>query len=302
MNTHLNTAITSFDFPDLPLFKTGKVRSVYDLGDTLLMVTSDRISAFDWILPSGIPNKGKLLTQMTAKWCEFLKDRVPNHLISINAQDFPKITQPYQESLDGRSMWVKKTDLIEVECVARGYLVGSGWAEYQQSGTVCGIPLPPGIRQAERLPQPIFTPAYKAPMGSHDENISFERMCELVGNATAETLRSLTLDLYAQARDYALTKGIIIADTKFEFGKHNGQIILIDEILTPDSSRFWDVDSYQPGGSPPSFDKQIVRDYLQSSGWDKESAPPQLPKDIIEATERQYQSVYDRLFGVKSVK
>ncbi len=294
-NSSSQSTLTVIDLPGVPVFKTGKVRSVFDLGDTLLLVASDRISAFDHILPDGIPGKGRVLTQMSAFWFDYFKDSVPHHLLSVSIDDFPPSLAPFREILDGRTMWVKKTQLIDIECVARGYLIGSGWQEYKTSGTVCGIPLPAGLRLADRLPEPIFTPAYKAPQGQHDENISFERTVELVGQDTANTLRKLTLDLYTRAADLAATKGLILADTKFEFGRVGSDILLIDEALTPDSSRYWEATLYSPGSSPPSFDKQIVRDYLESSGWDKESAPPQLPPDIISSTSQRYQDVFDRI-------
>lgn len=298
MTSHLwetTTIETSLDFPGLPLFKTGKVRSVFDLGDTLLMVTSDRISAFDVILPEGIPHKGEILTQTTAFWCDFLSDIVPNHLISVNPNEFPEITAPYRTQLAGRTMWVKKTELIEVECVARGYLAGSGWKEYQQSGTVCGIPLPAGLQLADPLPEPIFTPAYKAPQGEHDENITFTQMIDQVGHDTAHKLRDLTLALYKKASAHLKSRNIILADTKFEFGFYNGEIMLIDEVLTPDSSRFWDVQDYRPGISPPSFDKQIIRDYLESCGWNKTPPGPHLPEEIKQKTSQKYQEALERI-------
>jgi phosphoribosylaminoimidazole-succinocarboxamide synthase len=289
------TVMTTIDIPQLALFKTGKVRSVFDLGDTLLLVTSDRVSAFDVILPNGIPGKGAILTQMTEFWCDFFKNDVPHHLISTNFSDFPEEVQPYKQQLEGRSLWVKKTQLIEIECVARGYLAGTGWKEYQQSGTVCGIPLPAGLRLADKLPEPIFTPAFKAEVGQHDENISFEKMVSLVGQSTADTLKNLTLKLFNKASEYALSKGLVLADTKFEFGFYNGEITLIDEVLTADSSRYWDVHAYKPGISPPSFDKQIIRDYLDASGWDKHPPAPPLPADIISKTASRYQDVLNRL-------
>lgn len=281
--------ITSIDLPVLPLFKEGKVRSVFEVGqDQLLMVTSDRISAFDYILPNGIPQKGSVLTAITQFWCDKLQDIVPNHLISTNFDDFPEVVKPYRAMLEGRSMLVKRTELVEVECVVRGYLAGSGWKEYQQSGTVCGLELPKGLQLADPLPEPIFTPAYKAPQGQHDENISIERMEELIGKELTHSLKKLSLAIYKKGRDYAQTKGIILADTKFEFGILDGQIILIDEVMTPDSSRFWAQESYKPGISPPSFDKQIVRDYLENCGWDKNPPAPVLPEDITSKTSAKY--------------
>lgn len=294
-----NSVLTSLDLPVFPLFKQGKVRSVYEVGaDQLLMVTSDRISAFDHILPTGIPHKGAVLTAVTQFWCDQLQDIVPNHLISTQFQAFPEQLFPYREMLEGRSMLVKRTNLIEVECVVRGYLAGSGWKEYQQSGTVCGISLPQGLRLADALPEPIFTPAYKAPQGQHDENISLDQMKNLVGPALTESLKNISLALYKKGREVAQTKGIILADTKFEFGLLNNQIVLIDEVMTPDSSRFWDAEAYRPGISPPSFDKQIVRDYLETCGWDKQSTPPFLPEDVIEKTSQKYLEIQKLLLGL----
>ncbi len=291
------TILTTIDIPALTLFKTGKVRSVFDFGDSLLMVTSDRISAFDCILPDGIPNKGRVLTQMTQAWCTFFKNDINHHIISTQFDEFPDSVKPFKDILEGRSMWVKKTQLIEIECVARGYLAGSGWLEYQQSGTVCGIPLPKGLQLADKLPEPIFTPAFKAEVGQHDENISFERMIELVGRPTAEKLKELTLTLYKKASIHAESKGLILADTKFEFGTIGDDIILIDEVLTADSSRYWDIKDYKPGISPPSFDKQIVRDYLNTCGWDKQPPAPHLPQAIIEKTALRYSEVLFKLFS-----
>lgn len=293
-----NSVLTSLDLPVFPLFKQGKVRSVYEVGaDQLLMVTSDRISAFDHILPTGIPHKGAVLTAVTQFWCDRLQDIVPNHLISTHFEDFPEPLLPYREMLEGRSMLVKRTNLIEVECVVRGCLAGSGWKEYQQSGTVCGISLPQGLRLADALPEPIFTPAYKAPQGQHDENISLDQMKSLVGPALTESLKNMSLALYKKGREVAQTKGIILADTKFEFGLLNNQIVLIDEVMTPDSSRFWDAETYRPGISPPSFDKQIVRDYLETCGWDKQSSPPVLPEEVIQKTSQKYLEIQKLLIG-----
>jgi len=287
---------TTLDLPLLTPFKIGKVRHVYDLGDeTLLIVATDRLSAFDVIFDQGIPEKGKVLTQTTQFWCDFFKESLTTHLISTKVQDFPAITMPYWEVLAGRSMWVKKTELIEIECVARGYLAGSGWKEYLESGTVCGVPLPTGLRLADKLPEPIFTPAYKAPMGEHDENITFAQLVDIVGDSTAEQLKKMTLSLFKRAQEYAATKGLILADTKFEFGMLGSEIILIDEVLTPDSSRYWDAAVYVPGSSPPSFDKQGIRDFVENSGWDKRPPAPALPEEIIEKTAKRYQEVYERL-------
>ncbi|MBX3399856.1 MAG: phosphoribosylaminoimidazolesuccinocarboxamide synthase [Gemmataceae bacterium] len=273
--------------------RQGKVRDVYDLGDTLAIVASDRISAFDWVMPTGIPGKGRLLTAMTKFWFDFLK--VPNHFLSDTLEDLPAAF--HREELRGRTMHVRKTQVIPIECVARGYLAGSGWKEYRQNGTVCGIPLPAGLKEADKLPEPIFTPATKAEEG-HDENIDFERMAAIVGRETAEDLKRRTLDIYRKAAEYAETKGIILADTKFEFGRlPGGEIIVIDEVLTPDSSRYWPRESYRPGGSPPSFDKQFLRDWLETTGWDKASPPPALPEDIVAKTAAKYREALDRLTG-----
>ena len=281
------------DLPGIPV-RRGKVRDVYDFGDRLLFIATDRISAFDWILPTGIPDKGRVLTQMSRMWFNLLK--TPNHLLSLDPADVPLPPGTDVESLAGRSMVVRKTQVVPIECVARGYLAGSGWKEYQKSRTVCGIPLPEGLNESDRLPHPIFTPATKEESG-HDENISFERMVGIVGASLANRLRELTLSIYQTAADYALTKGIIIADTKFEFGQIGEELLLIDEVLTPDSSRFWPVSEYAPGRSPPSFDKQFVRDWLECSGWDKNSPPPELPADVVTGTRNRYIEAYRILVG-----
>jgi phosphoribosylaminoimidazole-succinocarboxamide synthase len=272
----------------------GKVRDVYDFGDRLLFVATDRISAFDWILPSGIPDKGRVLTQLSRFWFGLLD--VPNHLLSMNPADVDLPDGTNRDELDGRSMVVRKTKVFPVECVVRGYLAGSGWKEYKSSQTVCGVRLPVGLRESDSLPEPIFTPATKAESG-HDENITFERMCDIVGTDRATALRELSLHIYATAAGYARERGIILADTKFEFGLLGDQIILIDEVLTPDSSRFWSADQYAPGGGQPSFDKQFVRDWLESTTWDKNSPPPPLPADVIERTRSKYVEAYERLTG-----
>ncbi len=276
----------------------GKVRDIYDLGERLLLVSTDRISAFDWILPAGIPDKGKLLTQIAAFWFKRLDE--PNHLISvdIDEMDLPEGSDLAQFA--GRSTLCRKTEVVPIECVVRGYLVGSGWKEYQQQGTVCGIKLPDGLTECSQLQEPIFTPATKATDG-HDENISFERMVEAVGSDISEELRDRSLALYNRGVEYAQSKGIIIADTKFEWGTVDGKLILIDEVLTPDSSRFWPGDQYQAGHSQPSFDKQFVREWLESTDWDKNSPPPQLPEDIIAKTRDKYVEAYERLTGEKFV-
>lgn len=273
--------------------RQGKVRDVYDLGDTLAIVATDRISAFDWVMPTGISGKGVLLTAMTKFWFDYLQ--VPNHFISDDLQRLPTAFQLQADELAGRTMLVKKTNVIPIECVARGYLAGSGWKEYKQSGTVCGIPLPAGLREADRLPEPIFTPATKAESG-HDENIDFATMVREVGRDPAEELKAKTLAIYRRAAKYAEDRGIILADTKFEFGRlPSGEIIVIDEVLTPDSSRFWPKESYKPGGSPPSFDKQFLRDWLETTGWDKASPPPALPDDVVAKTAAKYREALDRL-------
>lgn len=275
--------------------RRGKVRDIYDLGDRLLLVSTDRISAFDWVLPSGIPDKGRVLTQVAAFW--FGQLGVPHHLISTELAEMNLPEGADLGSLAGRTSLVRKTEVVPIECVVRGYLAGSGWKEYQQKGTVCGIPLPAGMKESAELEEPIFTPATKAETG-HDENITFERMVESVGRETAETLRERSLDVFRRGRDYARQRGIIIADTKFEFGRcDDGRLILIDEVLTPDSSRFWPADQYAVGTSPPSFDKQFVRDWLSSTDWDKNSPPPQLPDDVIAKTREKYIEAYERLTG-----
>ena len=275
-------------------YRRGKVRDVYDLGDTLAIVATDRISAFDWVMPNGIPDKGRVLTAMSVFW--FGRLQVPNHLLSTNLADLPPAFQT--EALAGRTMFVRKTEVIPVECVARGYLAGSGWKEYRTGGTVCGIPLPTGLQEASKLPEPIFTPATKEEGGKHDENISFDAMTTRVGAATAAQLRDRTLDVYRRAAAYAESRGIILADTKLEWGRlPSGELILIDEVLTPDSSRFWPRDTYRPGSSPPSFDKQFVRDWLETTGWDKKSSPPALPAEVVEKTAAKYREALARLIA-----
>lgn len=275
--------------------RQGKVRDVYDLGDRLVIIASDRLSAFDWVMPTPIPDKGRILTQLSLFWFDFLK--VPHHVLSTNLEDMGPAFVAQRELLEGRAMLVKKTQVVPIECVARGYLAGSGWKEYQKSQTVCSIPLPAGMQQASKLPQPIFTPATKAETG-HDENISFEEMARAVGKPLAETLQQKTLDIYTRAATFASTRGIILADTKFEFGKlQSGEIILIDEVLTPDSSRYWPLASYQVGNSPPSYDKQFVRDWLETTTWDKNSPPPALPAEIVAKTRAKYIEAYEKLTG-----
>lgn len=281
--------------PGIQLLRRGKVRDVYAMGpDRLLMVASDRVSAFDVILGSGIPDKGRVLTQISMFWFDFLKGVVPNHVISADVNAYPEELQPFRDQLEGRSMYIHKAKMVDVECVARGYLSGSGWKEYQQSGTICGIPLPPGLRESDRLPSPIFTPASKAQTG-HDENISFEQVVELVGSKMALQLRDLTLKIYDRAAAYAETRGIILADTKFEFGFVDGRLVVADEVLTPDSSRFWPRATYQPGGPQASFDKQYVRDYLETLDWNKQAPGPQLPPDVIAGTRAKYLEALSRI-------
>lgn len=274
----------------------GKVRDVYSVGGDLLIVATDRISAFDCILPQGIPGKGRVLTQMSIFWFEFLKDVVPNHLIATDVGDFPAALREFRDQLEGRSMLVKRCRMEPIECVARGYVSGSGWKDYKRTGAICGIPLPAGLRESDRLPQPIFTPASKAATG-HDENISFDEAASAVGTVTAELLRSLTLRIYGAAAAHAESCGIILADTKFEFGWHDGELLLGDEVLTPDSSRYWPRDEYAPGGPQKSFDKQFVRDYLETLDWNKQPPAPPLPEDVIAKTSEKYREAYERITG-----
>ncbi|MFM8725263.1 MAG: phosphoribosylaminoimidazolesuccinocarboxamide synthase [Planctomycetaceae bacterium] len=275
--------------------RRGKVRDVYDFGDRLLFVATDRISAFDYVLPNAIPRKGEVLTRLSQFWFDLLG--VSHHFLSDDPEQLPLPAGTDVASLRGRSMVVRRTEVIPIECVARGYLSGSGWKEYQQSGTVCGIPLPAGLEESSRLPAPIFTPATKAETG-HDENISCEQTAQLIGHSLAERLRELTLAIYQRGCQHAAAKGIIIADTKFEFGLLDGQVILIDEVMTPDSSRFWPADLWQPGRGQASFDKQFVRDWLLSSGWDRNSPPPQLPEDVVQRTSARYIEAWERLTGL----
>ncbi|MSV34692.1 MAG: phosphoribosylaminoimidazolesuccinocarboxamide synthase [Bryobacterales bacterium] len=283
----LETTVTG-----LKLIARGKVRDIYEdpaRPDRLLIAATDRISAFDYILATGIPDKGRVLTQMTLFWLEFLRDVVPNHLLSTD-------TSGLSPEFEGRSMWVKRAGMFQVECVARGYISGSGWKDYLKTGAICGIPLPKGLRESDALPEPIYTPATKAQSG-HDENISFETSCDIVGQEMGARLRNLTLQIYKMAADYARPRGIIIADTKFEFGLVNGEIILADEVLTPDSSRFWPVETYAPGGAQPSYDKQYVRDYLESIHWNKQPPAPALPEDVARKTGEKYKDAYRVLTG-----
>lgn len=290
-------ALMQSSIPELPLLARGKVRDIYAAGDDrLLLVATDRISAFDCVLPNPIPDKGRILTQLSLFWFDFLGESTPNHLITADVDEYPEPLRAYRDQLEGRSMLVRRARMVGVECVARGYLAGSGWKEYRSSGTVCGIPLPPGLRECDRLPQPLFTPAYKAQSG-HDENIPFSKVESLAGRETAAKLRDLTLDIYSRAAAYAESRGILLADTKFEFGWVGDMLVLADEVLTPDSSRFWPADAYEPGKPQPSFDKQYVRDYLESLAWDKTPPAPELPPDVIEKTSEKYHEAYRRLTG-----
>jgi phosphoribosylaminoimidazole-succinocarboxamide synthase len=301
-----DAVVLQTELAGLTIARRGKVRDVYDLGEHLLIVATDRISAFDYILGSGIPDKGKVLTQLSKFWFERIGDLVPHHLVSIDVDDFPAITRPHKDVLRGRSMLVKKTDPLPVECVARGFISGSGWKDYQKTGAVCGVNLPAGLVESDRLPQPIFTPATKAESG-HDENISEAQAGEIVGKELIARLRDLTLGIYGRAVAHAETCGIIIADTKFEFGllrssgasasQGQSELILIDEVLTPDSSRFWPKAEYKPGKGQPSFDKQFVRDYLERIGWNKQPPVPALPPDVIAGTREKYLDAFRRLTG-----
>jgi len=280
----------------IPLLARGKVRDIYDVGQELLFIASDRISAFDCILANGIPDKGRVLTGISLFWFRMMADLVPNHVVTADVEEYPVALRPYAHILRGRSMLVKKLEMFPVECVVRGYLAGSGWKEYQQKGTVCGISLPEGLRQADRLPEVIFTPATKAETG-HDENIPFARMVEMVGEADAVRLRELSEAIYRRGVEHAASCGILLADTKFEFGRHGGSIVLGDEVLTPDSSRFWEAASHAPGSSPPSYDKQYVRDHLEQTDWDKRPPAPSLPADVVAGARRRYLEIYRRLTG-----
>ena len=292
--------------PETPLLARGKVRDIYatdpkDPESPLLFIATDRISAFDHVLGSPIPDKGRILTQISLFWFDYLKDLVPNHLISASVTDFPAPFAPYASRLEGRTMLVKRARMFPVECVVRGYLSGSGWKDYQATGSICGIPLPPGLRESDKLPQPIFTPAAKINTGGHDENISFETVIETVGQQTADKLRDLTLAIYEKARAHAAHAGVILADTKFEFGLIDGEIALCDEVLTPDSSRYWPADQYTPGGPTPSFDKQFVRDYLESIHWNKQAPAPSLPDEVVTRTRAKYMQAFELLTGRKEL-
>ena len=293
----MSTPVLTTDFPDLKLAGRGKVRDIYDLGETLLIVTTDRISAFDVIMNEPVPDKGYVLTQISAFWFRQMEDIIPNHIISTEVADFPAVCRTYADQLEGRSMLVKKAKPLPAECIVRGYLSGSGWKDYRATGAICGIKLPAGLVESDRLPEPIFTPSTKAELGTHDENISFDRMVELCGRETAGKVRDVTLKIYARARDIADAKGIIIADTKFEYGIYDNELIIIDECMTPDSSRFWPKDGYRPGGPQPSFDKQFLRDYLETLDWNKTAPAPPLPAEIVRKTGEKYMEALVRLTG-----
>ena len=284
------------ELPDVDLIHRGKVRDVYQVGDELLLVATDRVSAFDVVLPGGVPSKGTVLTQLSCFWFDRLQHVVSNHLISADVDEFPAMLRPFADQLAGRSMYARRAERFDVECVVRGYLIGSGWRDYQRTGEVCGIELPPDLQQADRLPEPIFTPSTKADSG-HDENVSVAKMAEMIGPEWTARLAEVSLQLYSEAAEYAESRGIIIADTKFEFGLVGGELILIDEALTPDSSRFWPAAEYRPGSNPPSYDKEFVRDYLSHLDWDKTAPGPVLPDDIVQRTSAKYHEAYEVLTG-----
>jgi len=293
----MKTAVNETDFQDLDLIKRGKVRDIYDLGENLLMVTSDRISAFDVVMPDPVPDKGIILTQISLYWFEIMKPIIENHVISADINDYPAVCRPYAETLRGRSMLVKKTEPLSIECVVRGYISGSGWKSYQETGSVCGIQLPGSLRESDQLPEPIFTPSTKEELGAHDINIDFAEAGKRIGAELAAKVKDLSLSIYKKGTEMALEKGIIIADTKFEFGLLGDKLILIDEVLTPDSSRFWPKDAYQPGGSQQSYDKQYLRDHLLSVSWNKQPPAPSLPEDIIRNTRKKYLEALTQLTG-----
>lgn len=294
----MSKLVMQTDFPGLKLITRGKVRDIYDLGEALLLVTSDRISAFDVIMNEPIPDKGFVLTQISSYWFRLMEDIVPNHIISVDVADYPAECRPYAEILEGRSMLVKKATPLPVECIVRGYVSGSGWKDYNATGKISGIQLPAGLKESDRLPEPIFTPSTKADLGAHDETITFEKMVELCGRDLAEKARDYTIRIYSRARELADKKGIIIADTKFEFGVYEGELIIIDECMTPDSSRFWLKEAYQPGGPQPSFDKQFLRDYLETLDWGKSAPAPALPQEILDKTADKYREALQRIAGI----
>ncbi|MFN4132026.1 MAG: phosphoribosylaminoimidazolesuccinocarboxamide synthase [Caldimicrobium sp.] len=285
------------DLKEVPLLHRGKVRDIYDLGDSLLIVATDRISAFDVLLPTPIPDKGKILTLMTLFWLDYLKEIVENHLITANIEEYPPVLKAYEDVLKDRSMIVKKAQVLPVECIVRGYITGSAWKEYLERGEVCGIKLPKGLKESEKLPTPIFTPSTKATLGKHDINISFEEMSKLIGDKLSEKIKNISLLLYEKASKYAEDRGIIIADTKFEFGLYKERLILVDEVLTPDSSRFWPKEEYEPGKPQKSFDKQFIRDWLKNSGWKEGTPPPSIPQEIVEKTREKYLQALKLLTG-----
>ena len=293
----MNLPIKETELPELKLLKRGKVRDMYDLGDSLLMIATDRLSAFDVVMPDPIPDKGIILTQISLFWFEMMQSLVANHVIISNVDDFPSICQPYADVLRGRSIVIKKTEPLPVECVVRGYISGSGWKSYQETGSICGIRLPEGLQESDRLPEPIFTPATKAEIGDHDINIDFTEMIDIIGSELAQKVKALSLDIYQKGAEFAAERGIIIADTKFEFGKIDDDVILIDEALTPDSSRFWPQETYAPGGAQKSYDKQYVRDYLLTLDWDKTPPGPSLPDDVIQKTRQKYLDALTQLTG-----
>jgi phosphoribosylaminoimidazole-succinocarboxamide synthase len=293
----MKTPVSETDFQDLNLIKRGKVRDIYDLGENLLMVASDRISAFDVVMPDPVPDKGVILTQISLYWFEIMKPIIENHVVSANVDDYPAVCRPYSETLRGRSMLVKKTEPLSIECVVRGYISGSGWKSYQETGSVCGIDLPEALRESDKLPEPIFTPSTKEELGAHDINIDFAEAEKRIGKDLASKAKDLSLAIYKKGSEMAAEKKIIIADTKFEFGLLGDKLILIDEVLTPDSSRFWPKDTYQPGGSQQSFDKQYVRDHLLSVKWNKQPPAPSLPEDIIRNTRKKYLEALTQLTG-----
>jgi len=295
----VSAIVLETNMPTLNMVNRGKVRDIYDLGEHLLLVTSDRLSAFDVIMNEGIPKKGQVLNQISIFWFNRMADIIPNHIVATDVSDFPQSTHQYRDQLEGRSMLVKKAKPLPVECIVRGYVSGSGWKEYKKHGSICGIPLPENLLESSRLEAPIFTPSTKAELGEHDENISFDEAVRLCGQSVAEQVRDISISIYSRARDYAWEKGIIIADTKFEFGiREDGSLLWIDEALSPDSSRFWPKDHYQPGGPQPSFDKQFVRDYLETLDWNKQAPPPPLPDEIVAKTSEKYQEALFQLTGI----
>ncbi len=296
----MSSAVVRTDLPELELLHRGKVRDMYAIpghDDKLLMVATDRISAYDVVMDDPIPGKGRVLTRLSLFWFDLLADSVPNHLLTADVEEYPDVCHQYRDQLEGRSMLVRRTEVVPIECIVRGYLSGSFWKAYQQDTTVCGFALPPGLRESDQLPEPLFTPSTKAEQGLHDENISMARMEELVGREQARKMADISLALYRKAAEYARDKGIIIADTKFELGMADGELILIDEVLTPDSSRFWPLDEYKPGRGQPSFDKQFLRDYLSSLDWNKQPPPPKLPREILDKTRARYEEALERITG-----